>query len=303
MPGAPNIFDRRAVRAHRERAAPALADHDFLFNAVGEMLADRLDDVRRDFPLALDLGCHGGQMGALLGNRGAIGGLVQCDLSYRMVRRAGRLAVVADEEFLPFAEASFDLVLSCLSLHWVNDLPGSLIQIRRVLKPDGLFLGAMFGAGSLGELRAALDQAALDQDEARAVAGGGGRISPFADIRDAGALLQRAGFALPVADRDTLMVSYGDPYKLMRDLRGMGESNALGARRRNFTGRNTLAAAANHYTATHGDADGRIPASFEILLLTGWAPHASQPKPAAPGSATARLADALGEDGGQPPDG
>lgn len=303
MPGAPNIFDRRAVRAHRERAAPALADHDFLFNAVGEMLADRLDDVRRDFPLALDLGCHGGQMGALLGNRGAIGGLVQCDLSYRMVRRAGRLAVVADEEFLPFAEASFDLVLSCLSLHWVNDLPGSLIQIRRVLKPDGLFLGAMFGAGSLGELRAALDQAALDQDEARAVAGGGGRISPFADIRDAGALLQRAGFALPVADRDTLMVSYGDPYKLMRDLRGMGESNALGARRRNFTGRNTLAAAANHYMATHGDADGRIPASFEILLLTGWAPHASQPKPAAPGSATARLADALGEDGGQPPDG
>ena len=298
MPGAPDIFDRRAVRAHRERAAPALADHDFLFNAVGEMLVDRLDDVRRDFPLALDLGCHGGQMGALLGGRGAIGGLVQCDLSYRMVRRAGRLAVVADEEFLPFAEASFDLVLSCLSLHWVNDLPGSLIQIRRVLKPDGLFLGALFGAGSLGELRAALHQA-----EELEAASGAPRISPFADIRDAGALLQRAGFALPVADRDRLMVSYGDPYKLMRDLRGMGETNALGARRRNFTGRNTLAAAADHYTAMHGDADGRIPASFEILLLTGWAPHADQPKPAAPGSATARLADALREDGGQPPDG
>ncbi len=298
MPGAPNIFDRRAVRAHRERAAPTLADHDFLFNAVGEMLADRLDDVRRDFPLALDLGCHGGQMGALLGGRGAIGGLVQCDLSYRMVHRAGGLAVVADEEFLPFAEASFDLVLSCLSLHWVNDLPGSLIQIRRVLKPDGLFLGAMFGSGSLGELRAALDQA-----DGREADGAGRRISPFADIRDAGALLQRAGFALPVADWDTLMVSYGDPFKLMRDLRGMGETNALGARRRNFTGRNTLEATADHYTAMHGDADGRIPASFEILLLTGWAPHASQPKPAAPGSATVRLADALKEDGGQPPDG
>ena len=263
MPEVPYIFDRRAVRANRERAAPVLAEHDFLFKAVGEMLADRLADVRRDFPLALDLGCHGGQMGALLGGRGAIGVLVQCDQSPAMARRAGALTVAADEEFLPFAPASFDLVLSCLSLHWVNDLPGSLIQIRRALKPGGLFLGALFGAGSLVELRSAFE---------RAEAGGAPRLSPFADIRDAGALLQRSGFTLPVADRDNLSVSYGDPLALMRDLRGMGEANALSARRRNFTSPGLIRAAAAHYREMYGDDDGRVPASFEILQLTGWAP-------------------------------
>jgi SAM-dependent methyltransferase len=180
-----------------------------------------------------------------------------------MVRRAGPPAVVGDEEFLPFAPASFDLVLSCLSLHWVNDLPGSLLQIRHALKPGGLFLGALFGAGSLMELRAAFRRAEQD---------GAPRISPFADIRDAGALLQRAGFALPVADRDMLGVSYGDPFALMRDLRGMGEANALSARRRNFTSRALMRAVAAHYGEMHGDEDGRIPASFEILQLTGWAP-------------------------------
>ncbi len=260
MQGVPEIFNRQAVRAHRQRAAAKLGEHDFLFREAGEMLADRLDDVRRDFPMALDLGCHTGQMGTLLGPRGAIRILVQCDQSWSMAGQAGGMAVIGDEEFLPFAPASFDLVLSCLSLHWVNDLPGSLIQIRHALKPGGLFLAALFGAGTLSELRQSFDQAGTQN-----------AVSPFADIRDAGALMQRAGFDQPVVDRDILTVSYGDPFALMHDLRGMGEGNALMDRRRNFTCPTLMKAMATHYGETHADSDGRISASFEILQLTGWA--------------------------------
>jgi len=204
-------------------------------------------------------------------------------------RQTGVPALVADEEALPLADASVDLVLSCTSLHHVNDLPGALIQIRRALKPDGVFLAALFGGATLWQLRQAWLAA-----EAALEGGASPRVAPFADLADAAGLLQRAGFALPVADSDTITVTYATPLNLMADLRGMGEANALIERRRTPTRRATLWAAAEHYATRFADPDGRVPATFEVLYLTGWAPAASQPQPLKPGSARTRLADALG---------
>lgn len=205
-----------------------------------------------------------------------------------MAARGGGPAVAAEMDSLPFAAGRFDLAISNMSLHWVNDLPGTLIQIRRALKPDGLFLAALAGGGTLGELRAALTEAELE------ITGGASpRVAPFVDLRDAGALLQRAGFALPVVDGDVITVRYENALRLMADLRGMGEANAMIAMPRSFTGRQVLLRAAEIYQARHAGPDGRIPATFQIVYLTGWAPDPSQQKPAKPGSATARLADAL----------
>ena len=262
-------FDRRAVRHHRDRAARAFRRHDFLFAEVAERLADRLDDIRRRFPLALDLGCHDGVMARAIKGRGGIETLVQMDLSPGMAGRAARFgpAFAGDEEALPVRVGSVDAVLSCLSLHWVNDLPGALIQARRALKPDGLFLAAMLGAGTLSELRAAL----LESE----IAGSGGaspRISPFAELRDAAALLQRAGFALPVADLDRITVSYESAAGLLTDLRGMGEANALADRSRRFMRRGLLGRTCALYEARCAGGDARIPASFTVLYLTAWAP-------------------------------
>ena len=282
-------FDRRLVRLHRERAAQLLAGHDFLFRAVAERLLDRLDDTTRRFPAALDLGCHAGELGRALNGRGGVERLVEADLSPAMARRAGGLAVALDEEALPFAQASFDLILSSLSLHWVNDLPGALIQARRALKPDGLLLAAMLGGETLRELRACLLEAELEIE-----GGAGPRVSPFADLRDVGGLLQRAGFALPVVDRDDITVTYPEALALMRDLRGMGETNAVRSRRQSFTRRATLLRAAALYAERFARPDGRIPATFQVIYLTGWAPHESQQRALRPGSAKARLADALG---------
>jgi SAM-dependent methyltransferase len=260
------VFDRAAVRRNRDRAATTLADHEFLLRDVAERVCDRLDDVRRSFAIALDLGCHGGQLASVLGGRGGVRRLVQADLSPAMVERASGLRVVACEETQPFAARSFDLVLSAMSLHWVNDLPGALRQIRYALKPDGLFLGAMLGGRTLIELRQALADAEI------AHAGGlSPRLSPLADTRDAGNLLQRAGFALAVADSEIITVRYADPLTLLHDLRGMGETNAVLGRRRTFLGRGTLAEALRLYRARFSGADGRVPASFEVIFLTGWA--------------------------------
>jgi SAM-dependent methyltransferase len=283
------VFDPRLVRAHRGRAVARLTEYDFLFREVAERLCDRLSDVKRTFPLALDLGCHGGEFGQTVGGRGGIETLIQCDPSVAMARRAGGSALVADADALPFGEGKFDLIVSNMSLHWVNDLPGALIQIRRALKPDGLFLAALAGGGTLGELRGALLEAEME------LAGGASpRVSPFIDLRDAGALLQRAGFALPVADGDLIPVRYENAFKLMTDLRGMGEANALVAAPRHFTRRNIMLRAAEIYRERHEGPDGRIPASFQIVYLTGWAPDPSQQQPLRPGSAEARLADVLG---------
>jgi SAM-dependent methyltransferase len=284
------VFDRCSVRAHRDRAAASIGEHDFLLREIGERLADRLDDVRRQFAVALDLGCHAGTLARLVGARGGIQTLVQADLSPRMAAVAGAraAAVAADEEALPFRERSFDLVMSLLSLHWINDLPGALTQVRLALKPDGLFLAAMLGGQTLKELRSALMEAEIAEE-----GGLSPRVAPFADVRDAGALLQRAGFALPVVDTETITVSYGDPWRLFRDLRGMGESNAVIARRKTFSRRETLLAAARRYHDAVADADGRVPATFQVIYLTAWAPDPSQPRALRPGSARSRLAAAL----------
>jgi SAM-dependent methyltransferase len=285
-------FDRRALRAHRDRAAATLPAHDFLFREVAERLVDRLADMTRRFPCVLDLGCHGGEVSAMLAGQGGIDTLVQCDLSPGMARRAranGHPTLVGDEETLPFGGGRFDLVFSNLSLHWVNDLPGALAQIRHCLKPDGLFLAALLAGETLSELRRALIEAEL------AVAGGASpRVSPVADMRDLAGLLQRAGFALPVVDSDTVTVTYADAIRLMGDLRGMGETNATAARSRRPARRALFLEAASRYRDAHGDAAGRVPATFQVVYLTAWAPHESQQKPLRPGSATARLADALG---------
>ncbi len=283
------VFDRGALCRHRGRAAAAFGGHDFLYREVAGRLAERLDGIRRRFPRALVLGGHGGALAGALKGRAGIETLVNCDASPAMAAVAAMPAVAAEEDGLPFADASFDLVASAMSLHWVNDLPGALVQIRRALKPDGLFLAAMPGGGTLSELRRALMEA-----EAEGEGGAGIRVSPFVELRDAGDLLQRAGFALPVADSETITVTYRDAFHLMRDLRAMGESNAVTARRKSFTRRGTMFAAAARYTELFGDADGRIPASFEIVSLIAWAPDASQPQPAERGSASVRLDDALG---------
>jgi SAM-dependent methyltransferase len=287
-----NVFDRRLVQRHRDRAAARLDGHDFLFREVAERLADRLDDVTRKFPLALDLGCRGGEIAAALRGRGAIETLVQCDLSAAMARRAaanGNPTLAADEEALPFAPESFDLVISGLSLHWVNDLPGCLLQVRQCLKPDGLFLAAMLGGDTLYELRQSLMEAELAED-----GGVSPRVSPFADLRDAGGLLQRAGFALPVIDGDRVTVSYTDVLKLMHDLRGMGEANAVRARAGTAMHPALAARTDEIYRRGFGDGEGRLPATFQIIYLTAWAPAAGQQRALAPGSARSRLADALG---------
>ena len=284
-----HVFDRRIVRLRRDRAAGRLGEHDFLLKEVSERLVDRLDDVRRCFPTALDLGCHRGECSALLAGRAGIETLIQCDLSTAMVSGRSGLCVVGDEEALPFGDASLDLVVSALSLHWVNDLPGVLLQVRRALKPDGLFLAAMIGGNTLQELRQALAEAELAEE-----GGFSPRISPFADVRDIGNLLQRAGFALPVVDIDTITVSYADPFRLLADLRGMGESNAVALRRKTPTRRATLFRALDIYRTRFAGADGRVPATFQVIFMIAWAPDASQPQALKPGSAAARLADALG---------
>lgn len=289
-------FDRTTVRAHRERAAARLGQHDFLLREVGERLTERLGDIKRDFPRVLDLGAHDGSLLPLLGDKAGRELVVQADVAPAMARLArantpGALQVVADEEVLPFAPASFDLAISNLSLHWVNDLPGTLVQIRHALKPDGLLLAAMLGGETLFELRQCLMEAELS------VEGGlSPRISPFAEVRDMGNLLTRAGFALPVADADTITVSYANALALMRDLRGMGEGNAVSERRKTLSRRTTLLEAAALYDRKFAAADGRITATFQVIYLSGWAPHPSQQKPLRPGSAAQRLADALGTD-------
>jgi SAM-dependent methyltransferase len=290
MTDAMTVFDRGLVRRHRDRAASRLAGHDFLLREVGERLADRLGDIRAQFPLALDLGCHDGTLGSVVGSRGGIETLIQCDLSPAMAARAAAVgpALAADEELLPFGPASFDLVLSNLSLHWVNDLPGALLQARQALKPDGLLLAALLGGATLTELRAALTEAEIAER-----GGAAPRVSPFAELRDAAGLLQRAGFALPVADLDTVTVTYPDAVALMRDLRGMGEANAALGRDRRPATRSLVARAAAVYQQRHGDEAGRVAATFQVLFLTGWAPHESQQKPLRRGTAQRRLADAL----------
>ena len=283
------VFDRATLRRRRERAARDWRPRAFLKREIASRLVERLDDVRRTFACALDLGSHGDEFATALADRKTVGWLVRADLGHGFARLARGPAVVADEEFLPFAPSSFDLVVSAMDLHWVNDLPGTLVQIQRILQPDGLLLAAMLGGATLWQLRQALTAA-----ESEVEGGLSPRVSPFADLRDAAGLLQRAGFALPVADSETIEVEYDNALSLMRDLGAMGESNLVVERRRGLARRATLLRAAELYGERFALPSGRVAASFEVLFLHGWAPHDSQPKPLRPGSAAARLADALG---------
>lgn len=293
-----HIFDRRAVRHHRARALFRFPEYDFLFREIASRLADRLGDINRTFDLAIDLGSHGGLVRQALSGSNKVVEFIETDLVSHGASHgaphalpAQGLTLVADEEFLPFAPQSADLILSNLTLHWINDLPGTLIQIKRTLRPDGLFLAAMFGGETLSELRQVLIEA-----ETATSGGAAPRVSPYADLSDAAALLQRAGFALPVADMDTITVTYPDAFALMRELRGMGETNAVAERRSHFTSRRILFEAASRYAELYADSEGRVPATFQILYLAGWAPHDSQQQPARPGSAQSSLAEALETD-------
>lgn len=287
----PEIFDRRLLALRRARALARLAtssgDADFLLAHAAADLGERLAAVSRDFPLALDLGGHRGHVSTALAASGRVGTVLRADLLVED-RAVPGAALVADDAVPPFADASLDLVASALSLHLVNDLPGALIQIRRALRPDGLFLANLLGGDTLFELKDAFLLAELET-----LGGATPRVAPFADTRALGALLQRAGFALPVADVDRLTVRYGDMFALMRDLRAMGAANMLTDRSRKPLPRATLARAAQIYGERHADPDGRIRATFDLVSLSGWAPHESQQKPLKPGSAKASLADAL----------
>ena len=277
-----NVFDRVAVRRHRDRAAGSVNAVAAVLADVADRLLDRLDDVKRDFADALDVGGRGA-VAPLLRARGIA--VTSCDLSPALAAQAG--GVAADEEFLPFAPASFDLVIANLSLHWVNDLPGALIQLRRVLRPDGLFLASLPALGTLGELRAALTTAEADMS-----GGASPRVSPFPDLRDCAGLLQRAGFALPVVDGDEISLLYANPFQLLRDLRAAGETNAVALRDRRIPPRALFPAA----LAALPMQNGRINATLRLAMLTGWAPAPSQPKPVARGSATVSLANVLRSD-------
>jgi NADH dehydrogenase [ubiquinone] 1 alpha subcomplex assembly factor 5 len=281
------LFDRIAWRRHRERAARG-GSVDFLHDEVADRLLDRLDLVHREFARALDLGARGGGLARALAARPGTDRVVAAEPAAAFLAGPPDPRIAADPELLPFRDASFDLVASNLALHWVGDLPGALVQLRRALKPDGLLLAAMLGGQTLAELRTVLFEAELAED-----GGVSPRVSPTVELADAAALLQRAGFTLPVADSEAITVSYPDLLALLRDLRGMGEQNALAARRRAPLKRATLAHAAALYAERFGDSDGRIPATFDVLFLCGWAPAPSQPKPLPRGSAKARLADAL----------
>jgi SAM-dependent methyltransferase len=283
---APRVFDRPLL-LRRRRRAQARGPATFLIDRVAGDLAERLTAVLRRFECAADLGTPTGAVRRAIAAQ--VGTLIAVDAiaSVRDEHPGPRL--VADEEALPFADASLDLVVSALALQSVNDLPGTLVQVRRALRPDGLFLAALIGGDSLSELRESFAAAELEIE-----GGVSPRVAPFVDAREAGALLQRAGFALPVSDVERITVRYASPFGLMADLRRMGATNVLVERRRTPLRRATLLRMAELYAARFADADGRVRASFDVVWMSGWAPHASQQQPLAPGSAKARLADALG---------
>ncbi len=286
-----HIFDRRLLVQRRDRVAAGAAQHDFLLARVADDLAGRLAAVNRRFPMVANVGAYHGLLGRRVRQMPGVEVVTDVEGASRLLAQCDGPRVQADEEALPFADQSLDLVVSGLALQLVNDLPGTLIQIRRALKPDGLMLAALLGGNTLTELRTAFLVAEEEME-----GGASPRVAPFADVRDLGALLQRAGFALPVADSDTVTVTYRDPLALMLELRAMGATNALTERSRRPLRRATLARAIEVYRQRFGLSDGRVPATFEIVTLTGWAPHPSQPKPLRPGAATTRLADVLGSD-------
>jgi SAM-dependent methyltransferase len=274
---APLLFDHTLMQARAQRRMRLDGGADFLLRRTAEDLADRLQTVLRPFPVIADIGTPHEAFTQTL----------------KVVRQDAAITQIAikpaDRETLDLPVEAFDLITSGLALQHANDLPGALIQIRRALRPDGLFIGCLAGGATLTELRQS-----LTETESEISGGISPRVFPFADVRDMGGLLQRVGFALPVADSETITVRYANIFSLMADLRAMGATNVLTERSRRFTSRDLFLKAADVYQQRFSDPDGKIRATFEIIWLTGWAPHESQQKPLKPGSAKQRLADALG---------
>lgn len=280
-----DIFKRALIKSRRERIAKHFEAHDFLNEEISDRLLDNLKDIKRDFKTVLSMNVHG----RLLRDYFKSDDIIHQDLSNAMLKSKPGQRIQADEEYLPYKNQSLDLTLSCLNLHWVNDLPGTLIQILRSLKPDGLFLAAMFGGETLTELRQSMLKADMEHR-----GGISPHISPFIDVRDAGGLMQRAGFALPVVSQERINVTYSDAFALMKELKGMGENSALNKRFKGLSSRQLMMKVAEHYHQNFANEQGRITATFDIIYLQGWAPHESQQKPLKPGSAKMALKDALG---------
>ena len=287
------LIDDRAHIRNRDRAAANFDQFDFLKQAVTERIMDRIDTIRRDLPHVLDIGCHNGVLTEALLASPKITSVSAMDPSPEMARltkqRCGVDVVAAPYDAIPFDGQQFDGIFSAFALHWANDLPGVLIQLRQRLKPDGVMVVALAGGETLGGLRAAMASA-----ESEVSGGMSPRVLPMGDIRDMGGLISRAGLTMPVADSDTITVTYEHLFRLMADLRAMGESNAMNSRVKRMTGKSLLMRAAEIYQQRFGTDDGRISVDFEIITLTGWAPDASQPQPLKPGSAQQSLASALG---------
>lgn len=284
---APTVFDRPLLARRRARALTDLQPGaDFLLERIVDDAADRLASVMRHFETGIALGDPTGRTAAMLERSGKVATVIDAVPPGTPLRPG---AIFADEEALPFRPGGADLIVAVASLQWVNDLPGALAQIRNTLAPDGLFLAALPGGDTLIELRQTLLAA-----EAEVLGGASPRVAPFVDVRDMGALLQRAGFALPVTDVDRFTVRYADLFGLIRDLRAMGATSILTDRTRRRTPPRLFFRAAELYAERFSDPDGRVRATFEIVSASGWAPHPGQQKPARPGSATVRLADALG---------
>lgn len=274
------VFDRTIVRQKRNRCAPHLEKHGFLVDWSMDQISSRLQDIKRKFPTALQIGCRSHKIDV---EEFGIENLYTLDIAENLSPD-----IHADEELLPFAAESFDIIFSPLNLHTTNDLPGTLSQIKHALKADGLFIAAMLGGETLYELRQVMNDVEMELSN-----GVTPRISPFADMPQMGALMQRAGFNLPVIDSEKITVTYDSTFKLMEDLRLMGEGNALIERTKKSETKEFFSRVNALYLEQHAEEDGRIKATFEIIFLIGWSPHESQQKPLRPGSAKMRLADAL----------
>ena len=280
------IFDRKILRNNRNKIADNWQNYNFIKQEAAFRIAELISDITKNFPRTLDIGCHKKELSASLQKTGKIETIISSDIAENMHPQ-----IVCDEEFLPFKPDTFDLITSGLSLHHVNDLVGSLIQINNILKPDGFFAGLLFGTNTLKELRESITAASAKYNFPLSP-----RISPFLEIRDAGSLMQRSGFTLPVITSETILVKYDNPLKLMNDLRGMGESNILVQRSRNFMTKSHLSAIMDYYQSNFSGADNTIEASFEFITITGWKSHISQQKPAKRGSATVNLNKVFAKD-------
>ena len=278
----PELFDRARISRNRDRASFAFQDYAFLKVRESTQLLERLKDTSRTFPRALDLWAHGGQASNVLRESGRVEHITAVEPSPAMREQLAAQGYETSDfagERLAFEDHTFDLLVSVLGLHWVNDLPGVLHQIRQVLKPDGLFLAALFGGETLHELRSCLIEA-----ESEITGGISPRLSPLPKLQDMAGLLQRAGFALPVADIDRVTVRYAHPMKLLQDLKGMGEQAAFAGQVRRPLSRRILSRMSDLYFERFSEPDGKVRASFDVIWVSGWAPAANQPKPLKPGS-------------------